>query len=85
MAQAQRRTGDPFGQDAPPDPPRVPRGVPANGTHNAHVPPEECNWGGGGDASGHWSWFTKVQIDVVWFGFNGCSLVWFRCIVWFGL
>lgn len=37
--QAERKA-DPFGQDAAPVPPRVPRGVPVHGTHNAHVPPE---------------------------------------------
>ena len=34
------RCSDPFGADAAPAPPRVPRGVPPHGTHNAHVPPE---------------------------------------------
>ena len=38
--QAERKA-DPFGQDAAPVPPRVPRGVPVHGTHNAHVPPED--------------------------------------------
>lgn len=37
------RCSDPFGADAAPAPPRVPRGVPPHGTHNAHVPPEDLS------------------------------------------
>lgn len=59
------RCSDPFGVDAPPKPPRVPRGVPPHGTHNAHVPPEDLS--GAGSAWRPWrcpifpNWSAKPE------------------------